>query len=180
MAYSTNNATVWPMNVDDLTDNRMPLAPCLYIFRLRNSDGTPSTRLGMIHVSQKAQCMPANLGYGLLQQHASRGYVTEATNRVVAYLRHSFDLRDMMIANFAANTPSIRIARRIGCEVAGTLLVNIQGEIHRAILWVLPGTDVDRFERLVLHRDGFGFVRGTSPLDDDKEAKEGLNVQNAS
>jgi RimJ/RimL family protein N-acetyltransferase len=98
-------------------------------FQIAIADRDTDDLLGdcVVHVLA-ADPTKAEVGYTMAPGHQGRGYATEAVRALVAHVFGTLDVTTVRAVTDARNTPSIRLAERLGMEHVDTAHATFKGE----------------------------------------------------
>ena len=91
----------------------------------RKEDGA---RIGMCGLLKRDELPDADVGFALLPEYWSRGYVTEAAAAAIAHGRKALGLRRLLAVTSKDNHASMRVLEKLGFALEGAVKLSDGGE----------------------------------------------------
>ena len=135
------------MLAPDLCGGVEPTHPACYVVRLgHRSDGD---MIGVVSLAQRGRRLPPDIGWVVLHEYAGKGYATEAAMEALRYWRDDFGIKEIMAWPKPTNSPSIRMAQRLGFVENG-VAEGDDGQVH--VVYALSGmARIDESTRVSFH-----------------------------
>jgi RimJ/RimL family protein N-acetyltransferase len=98
--------------------------------------------LGLVTLASRSASLPPDMGWGLWQEYANKGFATEAGREALRYWRDECEIREIIAWPKETNIPSVRTAAKLGFVENGVIFDADKGVRHAC--YMLPG--MKRFE----------------------------------
>ncbi|OAL35192.1 hypothetical protein AYO20_05446 [Fonsecaea nubica] len=109
-----------------------------HLVYLRGTD----TLVGVISLFLRHPLPYADLGYAVAEEHANRGYATEAAKAALRWWTDEMGVPNIWAASFDSNVASHRVARKIGFVDGGSIRLLLSDTLTKeAKAFVRPGME---------------------------------------